>query len=87
VARVTTRDSNTESVIVIKRYCEGNPRSYNHFTVNMQSTKSIYLWLYGPVGPRPHFQFFLIFYTKGRTPLTGDRHVAKPLPTYRTPQT
>jgi hypothetical protein len=48
---------------------------------------SIYLWLYSPfVAPWPFFSS-LIFYTVGRTPWTGDRPAAKPLPTHRTTQT
>jgi hypothetical protein len=38
------------------------------------------------VGPWPLFSF-LIFYTDGRTPWTGDQPVARPLPTRRTTQT
>jgi hypothetical protein len=38
------------------------------------------------VGPWPLFSF-LIFYTVGRTPLTGDQPVARPLPTHRITQT
>jgi hypothetical protein len=38
------------------------------------------------VGPWPFFSF-LILYTVGRTPWTGDRPVARPLPTHRTTQT
>jgi hypothetical protein len=30
---------------------------------------------------------FLILYTVGRTPWTGDQPIARPLPTYRTTQT
>jgi hypothetical protein len=37
------------------------------------------------VGPR--FFSFLIVYTVGRTPWTGDQPVAKPLPRHRTTQT
>jgi hypothetical protein len=33
------------------------------------------------------FFSFLIFYTVGRTPLTGDQPVVRPQPTYRTAQT
>jgi hypothetical protein len=48
---------------------------------------SIYLWLHSPfVGPWPLFQF-LDPYTAGRIPWTGDRPVARPLPTHRTIQT
>jgi hypothetical protein len=35
------------------------------------------------VGPWPIFSF-LILYTVGRTPLTGDQPVARPLPTHTT---
>jgi hypothetical protein len=38
------------------------------------------LWLYG------RFFSFLILYTVGRTPRTGDQPVARPLPTHRTTQ-
>jgi hypothetical protein len=38
-------------------------------------TKSIYLWLHSPCGPRSLFQF-LNLYTVGRTPWTGDQPVA-----------
>jgi hypothetical protein len=34
-----------------------------------------------------HFLSFLILYTVGRTPWTGDQPVARPVPTHRTPQT
>jgi hypothetical protein len=47
---------------------------------------SIYLWLYSPCGPWPLLQF-LNLYTVGRTPWTGDRPVARPLPTHRATQT
>jgi hypothetical protein len=46
-----------------------------------------YLWLYSPLlGFGRHFSF-LILYTVGRTPWTGDQPVARPLPTYRATQT
>jgi hypothetical protein len=38
------------------------------------------------VGPWPLFSF-LILYTVGRTPWTGDQPVARPLPIHRTTQT
>jgi hypothetical protein len=38
------------------------------------------------VGTWPLFSF-LILYTVGRTPWTGDQHFARPLPTHRTTQT
>jgi hypothetical protein len=45
------------------------------------------LWLYSPLlGLGPFFSF-LILYTAGRTPWTGDQSVARSLPTHRTTQT
>jgi hypothetical protein len=45
------------------------------------------LWLYSPVLGLSRFFSFLILYTVGRTPWTGDQPVARPLPTHRTTQT
>jgi hypothetical protein len=44
------------------------------------------LWLYSPLDLGGFFSF-LILYTVGRTPWTGDEPVARPLPTHRTTQT
>jgi hypothetical protein len=44
------------------------------------------LWTYSPCGPWPLFQF-LNLYTVGRTLLTWDEPVARPLATHRTTQT
>jgi hypothetical protein len=44
------------------------------------------LWLYNPLD-LGLFSSFLILYTVGRTPWTGDQLVARPLPTRRTTQT
>jgi hypothetical protein len=46
----------------------------------------LYLWLYSPLN-RGQFFSFLILYTVGKTPWTGDQPVARPLPTHRTSQT
>jgi hypothetical protein len=48
---------------------------------------SICLWLYSPLLDLGRFFSFLILYTVGRTPWTGDQPVAGPLPTHRTAQT
>jgi hypothetical protein len=52
---------------------------------------SIYLFIYGftvsPFFDLGRFFSFLIFYTVGRTPWTGDQPVARPLPAHRTTQT
>jgi hypothetical protein len=47
---------------------------------------SLSLSLYGPLNLGRYFSF-LILYTVGRTPWTGDQPVARPLPTYLTTQT
>jgi hypothetical protein len=47
----------------------------------------IYLWLYGSLLDLGNVFSFLIPYTVGRTPRTGDQPVARPLPTHRTTQT
>jgi hypothetical protein len=50
----------------------------------IQTLHIIHLWLHSPfLGPWPLFSF-LIFYTIGMTPWTGDQPVARPLPTHRT---
>jgi hypothetical protein len=46
----------------------------------------IYLWLYSPLLSLGLFFGFLIFYTVGRNPLTGNQPVARTLPAYRTEQ-
>jgi hypothetical protein len=53
---------------------------------------SIYLCIYGSILVAlllhlDRFFSFLILYTAGRTPWTGDQPVARPLPTHRTTQT
>jgi hypothetical protein len=48
---------------------------------------SIYLWLYSPSLGLGQFFSFLIFYTVGGEPWTGDQPVTRPLPEYRTVQT
>jgi hypothetical protein len=54
----------------------------------------LYLWLYSPLLDLGFYFSFLIFYIVGRTSLTGDQPVARPLPTHKkdtdtekTPQT
>jgi hypothetical protein len=47
----------------------------------------ISLRLYSPLLDLGHFFSFLILYTVGRTPWTGDQPTARPLPTHRTTQT
>jgi hypothetical protein len=48
---------------------------------------TILLWLYSPFLGLGRFFSFLILYTVGRTPWTGDQPVAGPLSTHRTTQT
>jgi hypothetical protein len=49
-------------------------------------TEYYYLFWSPFVGPRPHFQF-LILYTVGRTPLSGDRLAAMHLSAHKTTHT
>jgi hypothetical protein len=53
----------------------------------VNSGQSIYLWLYSPLLDLGLYFSFLILYTVGRTPWTGDQLIARPLPTHRTTQT
>jgi hypothetical protein len=53
----------------------------------LRAKYSIYLGPYTPLLDLGRFCSFLILYTVGRTPWTGDQPVARPLPTHRTPQT
>jgi hypothetical protein len=46
----------------------------------------LHVCVYSPYGPWPFLQFPNV-YTDGRTPLTSDQPVARPLPTHRTTQT
>jgi hypothetical protein len=46
-----------------------------------------YLWLYSPLLELGRFLSFLILYTVGRTPCTGDQPVERQLPTHRITQT
>jgi hypothetical protein len=48
---------------------------------------SLHQWFHGPLLGHGLFISFLIFYTVGRTPWTGDQPVARPLPTHRKTQT
>jgi hypothetical protein len=45
------------------------------------------LSVYSPLLGLGRFFSFLIFYTVGRVPWTGDQPIARPLPAYRTSQT
>jgi hypothetical protein len=59
------------------------------FGFGFQCTRSrndLCLWLYSPFLDFGRFSSFVILYTVGRTPWTGDQPVARPLPTHRTTQ-
>jgi hypothetical protein len=59
-----------------------------YLSIYLSLCLSIYLSiaLQSLVGPWPFFSF-LILYTIGRTPWTGDQSITRPLPTHRTTQT
>jgi hypothetical protein len=56
------------------------------YTIPPIDSKQFRYYLFMTLQPWPVFSF-LIFYTVGRTPQTGDQPVARPLPTHRTAQT
>jgi hypothetical protein len=58
-------------------------RNYNFKHENL----SVPVCLYTPLLDLGRFSSFLIFYTVGRTPWTGDQSVARTLPAHRTVQT
>jgi hypothetical protein len=80
-----------------QKYCSGWPGLYflTKFVIiiiphawPLSVYLSIYLWLYSSWLDLGLFLFsFLILYTVGRTPWTGDQPVARPLPAHRTAQT
>jgi hypothetical protein len=73
--------SSAEKLVVLSQVQSENIYLYQFIEI------PIYLWLYSPfVGPWPLFSF-LIVYTAGRTPRTGDQPAARPLPAHRTAQT
>jgi hypothetical protein len=53
----------------------------------LKALATILLWPYSPLLGPGRFFTFLILYTVGRTPQTGDQPVIRPLPTHRTTQT
>jgi hypothetical protein len=54
--------------------------------VSTKVVTTLSLWLYNHLD-LGLFLCFLILYTVGSTPWTGDQHIARPLPTHRTAQT
>jgi hypothetical protein len=60
---------------------------YPTISINIQHeikvTDNIYLRLYSPLLGLGRFSSFLMFYTVGSTPWTGDQPVAMPLPAHR----
>jgi hypothetical protein len=58
----------------------------HELSISVYLSVSIYMVLQSVVGPCPLFSF-LIFYTVGRTPWTGDQPVVRPLLAHRRAQT
>jgi hypothetical protein len=63
------------------KYVRRSQQLYHHHHHNQ------YQWPYSPLLGPGRFFSFVIRYTVGRTPWTGDQPVARPLPTHRTTQT
>jgi hypothetical protein len=55
-------------------------------SLNLSLPLFLFVWLYSPLDLSCYF-CFLILYTIGRTPWTGDQPVARLIPTHRTTQT
>jgi hypothetical protein len=56
-------------------------------SIHLSVCLSVCVWLYSPLLNLGHFFSFLILFTVGRTPMTGDQPVARPPPIHRTTQT
>jgi hypothetical protein len=63
---------------------EGHHQATMH--VSKQNSSILYLWLYSPLDLGRFFSF-IILYTVGSAPWTGDQPLVRPLPTHRTIQT
>jgi hypothetical protein len=75
---------------LLRHCCFNNLRDWKYaqvVSIYLSIYLSICLWLYNPLLGLGRFFSFLIFYTVGRTPWTGDQPVARPLPAQRTAQT
>jgi hypothetical protein len=59
-------------------YCQNYPM------LSRPSYSFIHQWLYSPLLDTGRFFIFVIFYTVGRTPRTGDQPVARQIPVYAT---
>jgi hypothetical protein len=74
-------------VIVLFPYSSFNEAVSMSYCVTLNFKMIISLCLYSPVLGLGRFFSFLILYTVGRTPWTGDQPVARLLPTHSTTQT
>jgi hypothetical protein len=71
-------------LILFLQYCS---KKYFHYGCSRNALLDYLSMALQPfVGPLPLFSF-LMLYTVGRTPLTGDQPVARPLPIHRSVQT
>jgi hypothetical protein len=61
-------------------------QTYGYDIISVTFLSFLSLGLYSPLD-LGHFFQFLNLYTVGRTPLTGDQPVVRPLPTHTTTQT
>jgi hypothetical protein len=68
-----------------QKMCE--PRRLTTRWTSTACYRDSFLWLYSPLLGLGRFFSFLILYTIGRFPWTGDQPVSRPVPTQRTTQT
>jgi hypothetical protein len=90
---MTLKPSFVTSESVLCRNCYHNLQSYHSSYGTGVKPKTdcavhyIYLWLYSLLLDLGCFLNFLILYTVGGNPWTGDQPVARPLPIHRTTKT
>jgi hypothetical protein len=82
---VMTVAMNKSIIIKFKHWVYSNLSSPSELLVPL-CPLSLSLWLYSPLDLGRFFSF-LILYTFGSTPWTGDQTATRPLPTHRTTQT
>jgi hypothetical protein len=79
------------SIITMETTFLRNVRHSQDYTAlnlrRLYPSQPIYLWLYSLLFDLGLFFSFLILYTIGKTPWTGDQPAARPLPIHRTTQT
>jgi hypothetical protein len=80
-----SRKSDVDKIVF--KNCDINNGVRWCLAISVSQSVSIHPWLYTFLFDVGRLFSFLIFYAVGRTHLTGDEPVARPLPAHRTAQT